>query len=69
MLDGRSIAVVLEVMVPERDAFLEPLGFLGGPAAQAADLLTRAHVADEVRTLVTGPRSGVERFALPLGRP
>ncbi len=40
-----------------------------GPARQAAAILTRAHDADEVRGLVTGPPAAVERLALATGRP
>jgi uncharacterized protein (TIGR03083 family) len=40
-----------------------------GPAQQTADILTRAHTADDVRALVTGPTDAVERLAPLLGRP
>jgi uncharacterized protein (TIGR03083 family) len=40
-----------------------------GPAQQAADILTRAHTADEVRALVTGPDVAVDRCATLAGRP
>jgi uncharacterized protein (TIGR03083 family) len=40
-----------------------------GPASQAADILTRAHTADEVRALVSGPVDGVELLAAFAGRP
>lgn len=40
-----------------------------GPAPQAADILTRAHPADDVRTLVSGPLEAVELLAAFAGRP
>ena len=40
-----------------------------GPAQQAADILTRAHTADNVRALVTGPTDAVELLAAVAGRP
>lgn len=40
-----------------------------GPAQQAADILTRAHTADEVRGLVTGPPDAVDLLATFAGRP
>lgn len=40
-----------------------------GPAQQAADILTRAHTADEVSRLVTGPPEAVELLAAIAGRP
>jgi uncharacterized protein (TIGR03083 family) len=40
-----------------------------GPAQQAADILTRAHTADDVRALVTGPTEAVELIAAFAGRP
>jgi uncharacterized protein (TIGR03083 family) len=40
-----------------------------GPAAQAADILTRAHTADEVRRLASGPLDQVELLAAFAGRP
>jgi uncharacterized protein (TIGR03083 family) len=46
---------------------LGPIGL--GPAQQAADILTRAHTADEVRELVDGPADMVALFAQVVGRP
>jgi uncharacterized protein (TIGR03083 family) len=40
-----------------------------GPAQQAADILTRAHTADEVRALATGPAEAVDLLATVAGRP
>jgi hypothetical protein len=40
---------------------------LGG-LQQTADLLTRAHTADEIRTLVTGPDEVVELASASFGR-
>lgn len=40
-----------------------------GPAPQAADILTRAYVADDVRALVGGPPAAVELLAALAGRP
>jgi uncharacterized protein (TIGR03083 family) len=40
-----------------------------GPATQTADILTRAHTADEVRALVSGPAKSVELLAAVAGRP
>lgn len=40
-----------------------------GPAPQAADILTRAHTADELRTFVSGPPAAVELLATFAGRP
>ena len=39
-----------------------------GPAQQAADILTRAHTAEEVRALVSGPAEAVGLLAAALGR-
>lgn len=39
-----------------------------GPARQAADILTRAHPAAEIRTLATGPSDAVELLAAFAGR-
>ena len=39
-----------------------------GPRAQAADILTLAHTADDVRALVHGPAELVDRFASRVGR-
>jgi uncharacterized protein (TIGR03083 family) len=40
-----------------------------GPSQQAADILTRAHTAAEVRTLATGPSEAVDLLAAFAGRP
>lgn len=40
-----------------------------GDTQQTADLLTRAHTADEVRTLVRGPEAAIELAAVTFGRP
>lgn len=40
-----------------------------GPAHQAADILTRAHEAELIRQLATGPEDAVGRFASAMGRP
>jgi uncharacterized protein (TIGR03083 family) len=40
-----------------------------GSAQQAADILTRGHTAEEVRTLVSGPAEAVELLATFAGRP
>jgi uncharacterized protein (TIGR03083 family) len=40
-----------------------------GRAQQAADILTRAHTAEEVRHLAMGPAAGVELLAAFAGRP
>ena len=40
-----------------------------GERQQAADLLTRAHTADEVKALVQGDPTSVKRFAAVAGRP
>jgi uncharacterized protein (TIGR03083 family) len=40
-----------------------------GPGQQAADILTRAHTADEVQALVSGPEEIVDLFAAATGRP
>jgi hypothetical protein len=40
-----------------------------GDHQQAADLLTRAHTADEVRGLVDGPAEQVDLLAAAMGRP
>lgn len=55
-----------------------PSGYVGswslgpvvlGPAQQAADVLTRAHTAEEVRSLASGPAAAVELLAAFAGRP
>jgi uncharacterized protein (TIGR03083 family) len=40
-----------------------------GPAQQAADILTRAHAAEDVRRLASGPAAAVDLFATFAGRP
>lgn len=40
-----------------------------GPADRAADILTRAYTADEVRALVSGPAESVELLVAFAGRP
>lgn len=40
-----------------------------GPAQQTADILTRAHTAEQVRSLVNGPAGAVELLARFAGRP
>ena len=40
-----------------------------GPEQQAADLLTRAHTATEVRGLVSGPPDQVDRLVAAMSRP
>jgi uncharacterized protein (TIGR03083 family) len=40
-----------------------------GPALEAADILTRARTAQEIRDLASGPPQGVERLAVFAGRP
>jgi uncharacterized protein (TIGR03083 family) len=40
-----------------------------GPAQQAADILTRAHTADDVRRLVSGPAEAAAALASFAGRP
>jgi uncharacterized protein (TIGR03083 family) len=40
-----------------------------GPAQQAADILTRAHTADEIRGLARGPKEAVDLLASFAGRP
>lgn len=40
-----------------------------GPAQQTADILTRAHTAEDVRLLVDGPASAVDVLASFAGRP
>jgi uncharacterized protein (TIGR03083 family) len=40
-----------------------------GPEQQAADLLTRAHTADEVRSLVSGPPDQVDVLVAAMSRP
>ena len=44
-------------------------GIVLGDHQQAADLLTRAHTADEVRRLVSGPAAQVDVLAAAMGRP
>jgi uncharacterized protein (TIGR03083 family) len=51
---------------PDRPWTLGPIQL--GPAPQAADILTRANSADEVRALVRGPADAVELLAAVVGR-
>ena len=39
-----------------------------GDSQRAADILTRAHTADEIRQLVSGPTAAVELLATSMGR-
>jgi hypothetical protein len=39
-----------------------------GAAQQAADILTRAHTADEIRGLASGPAEAIDRLASLAGR-
>lgn len=40
-----------------------------GSSQQTADILTRAHTANEIRSLAAGPRSAVDLLAMFAGRP
>jgi hypothetical protein len=40
-----------------------------GPAQQAADILTRAHSAEEIRQLASGPPDLVELISAVAGKP
>jgi uncharacterized protein (TIGR03083 family) len=40
-----------------------------GSSQQTADILTRAHTADEIRSLVDGPQDAVDLLAMFAGRP
>jgi uncharacterized protein (TIGR03083 family) len=63
-------AVEAEPGIPADETGSWSLGeVLLGPAPQAADILTRAHRADEVRRLVSGPADAVEQVARFAGRP
>ena len=61
MIDVDSIGLVLEVLRPERRALCDLLSELDADQweapteSQAADILTWAYTADEIRGLVDGP--------------
>jgi hypothetical protein len=51
---------------PDGDYVIGPVAL--GPAQQAADILTRACTAEEVRSLVAGPAAAVDLLASYVGR-
>ena len=54
---------------PLRDGDQWMIGSLRiGPTQRTADVLTRAHTAEEIRRLVTGPSEAVELAAVSFGR-
>lgn len=60
----------VEPGIPEHDDDQWSLGpVVLGPARQTADILTRAHSAEEVRQLATGPEDIVSVIAAIAGRP
>ena len=64
-----AAAARVEPGIPEGPSGPWALGPLAlGDAQQAADVLTRAHGAEELRTLVSGPVDFVELFAAVAGR-
>jgi uncharacterized protein (TIGR03083 family) len=65
-LDVVAAAGGVEAGVDGSDWTIGPLRL--GSTQQAADLLTRAHTADEIRALVPGPPAAVERLASSMGR-
>ncbi len=69
-IEVAAAASRVEPGIPAEDGGAWMLGPVAlGPAQQAADILTRAHTADEVRRLVTGPPESVELLAAFAGRP
>jgi uncharacterized protein (TIGR03083 family) len=65
-----AAAVGLEPGIPPAPYGAWALGPVAlGPAQQAADILTRAHDAAELRALLNGPASAVELLAAAAGRP
>ena len=52
---------------PDGEWMLGPVAL--GPAQQAADILTRAHTAADVRKLASGPAAAVDLLAAFAGRP
>ena len=65
-----AAAVGLEPGIPPAPYGAWALGpVVLGPAQQAADILTRAHDAAELRALLNGPASAVELLAAAAGRP
>lgn len=73
LVPGLEVAAAIaraEPGAPERPDGVWRLGPLSlGAGQQAADILTRAHTAEEVRELVTGPADFVAPFADAVGRP
>ena len=69
---GVEVAAAIARMEPGMPANPAGTWSLGplvlGPAQQAADILTRAHTADEIRGLVAGPPEVVALFAAVAGR-
>lgn len=70
---GVEIAAAIAHLEPGRPTSPGDTWTLGpitlGSSQQAADILTRAHGAEAVRGLVTGPADVVELFAAAVGRP
>ena len=52
---------------PDGDWHIGPVNL--GSAQQAADILTRAHTATDVRTLIDGPPTAADQLAAACGRP
>jgi uncharacterized protein (TIGR03083 family) len=70
---GVEVVAAIARMEPGIPTSLDGLWAVGpvvfGPAEQAAAILTRAHTADEVRVLASGPSDLVQLLAAGLGRP
>jgi uncharacterized protein (TIGR03083 family) len=70
---GVEVAATVARVEPGKPADPDGVWTIGpvtlGPAQQAADILTRAHTADEVRHLLSGPADAVASLASFVGRP
>jgi uncharacterized protein (TIGR03083 family) len=64
-----AAAAGVEAVAPDGEGGSWSLGPINlGPSQQTADILTRAHTADEVRSLASGPGDAVELLASFAGR-
>jgi uncharacterized protein (TIGR03083 family) len=73
LVPGIEVVAAIARMEPGIPTSVEGLWALGpvvlGPSEQAAAILTRAHTAEEVRDLVSGPSDLVQLLVAGLGRP
>jgi hypothetical protein len=68
-IEVAGVAGHVDAQIPGEDEGDWALGpVVLGPAGQTADILTRAHTAEEVRALASGPPEAVALLAAVAGR-